>query len=122
MKAHQLKKADKEVLLLVKKYIEENVSKDLAIATLARTYGINRNKLKAGFKVLFNDTVHQYIIQTRMVRAKELLLQTDKPIKEIASLVGCSQRNFYTEFKMYYKQTPASARIQNNEGDYSTLF
>ncbi|MEI9809095.1 MAG: helix-turn-helix domain-containing protein [Bacteroidota bacterium] len=46
-----------------------------------------------------------------MQAARSLLLETDKPLKEIASLTGYStKQSFMNAFKKYFNDTPGSFR------------
>lgn len=98
------------VLEEVRRYIITNLDKDLSITTLATKAGINQDKLKAGFRDLTGETVHQFIIRERIHKAKKLLTETDKALKEIAALVGYSERNFYNLFKKHAGTTPGEFR------------
>jgi two-component system response regulator YesN len=52
-----------------------------------------------------------YLVKTRMQMARDLLLETDKPIKEIAALTGYStKQSFLNAFKRYFHDTPGSFR------------
>ena len=73
--------------------------------------GMNEFKLKAGFKQVFGISMFDYLIKKRMQEARSLLLETDKPIKEIASLTGYStKQSFLNAFKKYFHDTPGSFR------------
>lgn len=117
MTTYYLKPRDQESLHQLKDYIEQNLNADLAISRLTKQAGMNADKLKAGFKQLFQQTIHRFIIQKRMEKAVEILRLTDNPINTIASDVGYSERNFYTVFKATYSKTPQQVRNQTTQGD-----
>lgn len=100
----QIHKA-KEVLL-------SNLNKPpLTIRELARKVALNECKLKAGFKQYFHVGVFEYFQQARMEKAKQLLLHTNKPLKDICVLTGYPRMtNFITAFRKHFGYTPASLR------------
>lgn len=83
----------------------------ITIASIAQRTGMNEFKLRAGFKQVFGISMFDYLIKTRMKAARNLLLETDKPIKEIATMTGYSTRqSFLSAFKRYFRDTPGSFR------------
>jgi AraC family transcriptional activator of pyochelin receptor len=94
-----------------KRMLENNFDQHITIAGMAKQLGINEFKLKAGFKKIFGISLFDYFIQTKMQKAKRLLLETDKPIKEIAHLTGyASKQSFLNAFKKHFHNTPGSLR------------
>jgi AraC-like DNA-binding protein len=81
------------------------------IRQLARKVALNEFKLKKGFKQFFHIGVFECFQSARMERARQLLLTTTKPVKEIAALSGyLRMTNFITAFRKYFGYTPASLR------------
>jgi AraC-like DNA-binding protein len=81
------------------------------VRSLAKEVGLNEARLRAGFKHFYNTTVFDYFQNTRMQKARQLLLHTNKPLKEICELVGYPRMtNFITAFRKYFGYTPASLR------------
>lgn len=78
---------------------------------LSKTAGLSLTKLKAGFKLLYGVSVYRYLLQLRIAKAKELLLQSDVPIKVIALDCGFSNcQHFITTFKKWVRMTPGAYR------------
>ncbi len=95
----------------VRGIIEKNTSRHFTISELAQQVGLNETKLKAGFKQVFGTGLFQFMLQAKMQKAWVWVLETDKPVKEIASLTGyTSIQNFVTAFKRYFNATPGSLR------------
>lgn len=112
----RLSNDDITCLLEAKEFISANPAYRHGIRQIAARAGINRYKLTYGFKQLFGSTVHQYIIRTRMENARRLLMQTEKPVKEIAKLNGYSNtENFNYAFKKYFGHTASS--LKKNKPD-----
>jgi AraC-like DNA-binding protein len=83
----------------------------LTIRALARQVGVNEFRLKEGFRHFYGRGVFETFQEARMDHARELLLTTNKPIKEIAGLAGYPRTtNFITAFRKYFDLTPASLR------------
>lgn len=99
-KPYSLSNYDKACLERVKTSIEDNPASVHTIKNLSASAGINRNKLNYGFKKLFGSSIHQFVIRTRMEKAKQMLSESELPIKAIAQLAGYrNTKSFITAFK-----------------------
>lgn len=79
---------------------------------LSREVGLNEFKLRRGFKEYFGITVYDFITRLRMEKAKKLLVQEQRPINEVAYLVGFShQNNFSIAFKKYFGVPPSELKL-----------
>lgn len=91
--------------------ILSDLTKHISLREISRQVGLNENKLKTAFKDILGTPVFKHLVQARMEQARHLLLTTDKPIKEIASLTGFKYlTNFATAFRKYYGDTPGELR------------
>ena len=67
--------------------------------SLAAVFYISRNKLSADFKQYTGTTLHQFIVNLRLARAKELLRTNPPPSnREIAALCGFENEYYFYEF------------------------
>lgn len=99
---------DIKLLYNAKENIENNYQHPLTIPRLAKHIGINENKLKKGFKEVFNTTCHTYLRTVRMKHARELL-KNGASIAEIAFRVGYeNSANFSNAFKKFHGCTPST--------------
>ncbi|TWI77930.1 AraC-like DNA-binding protein [Lacibacter cauensis] len=96
----------------VKSILENSIDqKPPTIKSLAKKVAINEFKLKTGFRQLFHSSLFEFITDQKMHFAHHLLLNSDKPIKEIAALVGYPlTTNFITAFRKKFGYTPGSLR------------
>lgn len=95
----------------VRNFILQHQEKHYTIGELARMAGLNEYILKAVFKHVFGTGPFECLLQARMERARTLLLESDLPVKAIASQTGYQfQTSFITAFKKFYGYTPASLR------------
>ncbi len=76
--------------------IESDLSEDLSLKVLAKTAELSEYHFLRMFKQSTGYTPHQYVIQQRIERAKELLKKTDMSITEIAYLLGFSTPAHFT--------------------------
>jgi AraC-like DNA-binding protein len=91
--------------------LEDLSKKPLSLQMLSRSVAINEFKLKAGFRQLFGVSVFDCLHEARMGKARELLLSTNKPIKQICVLTGYPRMtNFITAFRKKFGYTPGSLR------------
>lgn len=95
----------------VEAYIKANIHEQVPIQQLARKVLINQYVLKSEFKKIFGTTIFTYSNSLRMNQAKHLLSNTDKPINEIADMVGYKNPTHFTAaFKRNEKTTPRKYR------------
>lgn len=100
----------------VSKYMQENLS-SVTMQDLSSEFHHHPNYFNRLIKQFSGLTYSSYLIQLRMNRAKELLINTDFPIDEIAWLVGYNNKGFFykclmndvgmspSQFRKKYKKT-----------------
>jgi len=103
---------DIEQLCYAREILLSDLSKPpLTVRQLAQEAGINEFKLKTGFTHFFKTGVFECFQRARMYKAKQLLLQTNKPIKDICTRAGYPRMtNFITAFRKFFNCTPGSLR------------
>lgn|SRR5690242_4290080 len=99
-------------IINAKKLLLEDLSKKpLSLRMLAKAVAINEFKLKAGFKQIFGITVFDCLYEARMQKARQLVLSTNEPLKQICALTGYPRMtNFITAFRKRFGYTPGSLR------------
>lgn len=106
-----LKGKDKELIQEVRIYLEEHPDSTKSIIDLSRMVGINQNKLKRGFKELFNNTIFGFMTDVRMEKAKRLLLEEKMFVNEVADVVGYKHpHHFAAAFKRKFGYLPGELR------------
>ena len=84
---------------------------NMGLETVADEFGISANYLSRFFKAETGCTFIQYVTMIRMDKARELLVDTDMPIKEIVFQIGyIDSANFVRKFKGYEGITPGQYR------------
>lgn len=111
MKAETIKSYDFPYILEAQKTLAANPARQLTITALALEVGINSFKLRIGFKQLFKTTIHQYRLNLRLNLAKQLLIETDLTISEIAYKTGFDSRDgFARSFRRRFNESPRDWR------------
>ena len=96
-------------------YIEKNLQDIKSVSQVARYAGLNNNKLQLGFNELYDLSVNKYIRKARMVKARELLMNTDQSINQIVCSLGLQSDSYFSKlFKEQYKVSPSVFKIKNN--------
>ena len=112
------KRRDIATLQDIRQFIENNYTRDIPVASICKEFGFNRTKLQEGFNQLYDITVHAFISQMRMDKARALLRETDEPIKFIAIECGYKKLSSFTRvFTRWHRMSPTRYRVvaQDNE-------
>ena len=111
-----LAESQKSIGQLIKRYIKNNLQRKLTLKDIARNLHCSTVTLTEHFKDEFGITINEYITKKRMDMSEKLLLSTDKPLREIASLVGFSDVEYFSRtFKKHHSQSPAAWRREKGE-------
>lgn len=100
-------------------YIRDNLSLKLTVQNIADHLFVSANTIDYHFKKETNKTVSQYVHLLVNLKARELLINTNLSIKEIAEELGfCDQFHFSKRFKKRFKKSPSEYRKTFIENDY----
>ncbi|MEN8158318.1 MAG: AraC family transcriptional regulator [Bacteroidota bacterium] len=92
-------------------YIRENVEKDISLQTFAEDHHIGYSYFRKSFKKYTGMPPAQYHLNLKVLRAKEMLLHTDKSIKEICYDLGFQSIYYFSRvFKEKLGGSPTSFR------------
>ena len=101
-----LRKYDVDKIKYARDILIENLIDPPTIELLSKKAGINQQKLKSGFKAIFETTINKYLRDERLDRASLLLLQGHS-VKETASSIGyINHSHFAKKFKEKYGILP----------------
>ena len=95
----------------VREYVEEHLSENIELETLADIAGLSKWHFARAFKESVGTPPHFYLVQRRLERAQQLLAETDLPLAQIALKIGFSdQSHFSRRFRTVLGLTPRSFR------------
>ncbi len=102
--------------------IEENFKEELTLDILAHRHGISKFYLSHKFKTNTRTTVNEYLINTRLNFAKELLRTTEQTVTQITYEIGMNNvTHFINLFKSREGLTPLAYRkvwLSGSKKDY----
>lgn len=108
-KQQVLRKADQELMLKARKELIKDLKNPPDIAELAKRVGTNQNKLKKGFRRMFEKSVGDLLRDERLNHAKILLAEENLSVKEIAEAVGYRNKSAFTKrFKEKFGIVPSA--------------
>ena len=90
----------------VEEYINLHYTENLTLDFLCNRFYISKFYLSRSFENATGKSIYQYVLEKRMIMARQLLISGEKPT-DIFSLCGFGQySNFYRAFKKYYHMSP----------------
>ena len=98
-------------LALIYRYIEEHFREDITIKDISEALGYSEKYISHTLSSVPNSNFRKIINQRRVTNAKAHLLNSDRKIIDICTLVGFSQeRTFYRAFRTETGMTPHEYR------------
>jgi AraC family transcriptional regulator len=92
-------------------YIHDHLGQDVRLDSLAAVVGMSQYYFARMFKQSMGTSPHQYLLQCRLERAKQLLRQEDIAIAQIAQACGFKSPSHFTKhFRDYTGITPKAYR------------
>jgi signal transduction histidine kinase/DNA-binding response OmpR family regulator len=112
LKTQTIGKPDRKFINEFSALVESNLSnEELTVDTICKQMGISRVQLYRKVKALMNVNVNDYILNTRLQKAKYLLKHETFTIGEIASRTGFSSSAYFSSvFKTKVGVTPKEYR------------
>ena len=103
---------DSESLALrIKEYLDLNYLRHISLNDIANDFHMNVYYLSHVFHSKYDDSPIHYILNRRMGEAKQLLVQTNMKVSEIAQLLGYENSNYFTIlFKRIMEESPTQFR------------
>ncbi|MFJ8063533.1 bifunctional transcriptional activator/DNA repair enzyme AdaA [Psychrobacillus sp. NPDC096426] len=110
-----LRLPDEEWVTQIKEYIDDHYTESLTLHTLADLCHGSPYHLQRTFKKVLGKSPIEYMQQTRISKAKEYLVTTDKSLFEIGAAIGMSNIPYFiTLFKKVTGMTPIQYRKKEN--------
>lgn len=96
---------------LVSKYLHENYTQGVTLEQTAEVFHVTKEHLSKVFKLHCGEGFTEYVTGLRMKRARELIVDYEVPLKEVAYMVGyLDLAHFYKTFKKFFGKTPGDVR------------
>lgn len=96
-------------------FINNHFAENITVKEIAKSLNLNENYLIRLFKAELDTTPNKYLLETRLLRARQMLIQTDQSVKEIALACGFNVPSYFTKcFKVRFDQKPLDFRRAGN--------
>ncbi|EJJ28803.1 helix-turn-helix domain-containing protein [Rhizobium sp. CF142] len=93
---------------LAKEFMRNNLARELCVADIAAAAGLSANHFSQGFKKVTGVTPHRWLMHARVDAAKDLLRDSDLPLRAIADACGFVDQSHFTKvFSRETGMTPA---------------
>lgn len=103
-------------IVQIEQVLKEKLRNSLTIKELASLSGINETKLKRNFKLVTGKPIFSYLTDMRMEKARNMLINPEKSVSEVAYAVGYKNpQHFTSAFKRRFNYVPSDFRksVQN---------
>ena len=97
-----------DVLASAVAYIDSHLRQPITVSQLCTQCYVSKNRLYALFHDNFHTTVKDFIVERKLNLAKQLLLDTQMPIKDVAEAVSLGDHTYFC--KLFKKRTGMSAK------------
>lgn len=95
----------------------ERLGESLTVADLARSVGLSEFHFSRRFRISTGTSPHAWLMHARLERAKELLVSTSLPLREVARAVGYgTHAHFSSTFRKAVGMSPSRYRAQHTVG------
>ena len=92
----------------VKGYLDKNYSQGIQLSELSHYFHFSKEYISKLFKRKYNTRIYEYVLNLRMARAKELLLDDNLQIQEISERLGYMDNNYFSKaFRNFYGFSPS---------------
>lgn len=113
MKTIRLSRTDLCCIDQALEYITKHYTEKISADQLSMEVGLSKEKLQAGLQILKGHTLARYIQQVRLDKAKEILTNTNDPVKAVADAAGfVNESHFCKVFKKIHFISPVQYRYQ----------
>ena len=116
------RKVDAFLIQQLYNYILAHLDSPLpSVQLLARKFGTNEHKLKAGFRHFFKTSIYNFYTEERLKKAYFMIEHTTKSLKNISVMIGfTTYSNFSKSFKKHYGFSPFEVQRNQNNVTIST--
>ncbi len=95
-------------------YIRDHLSEGLSLAAISKSAGLSPFHFARRFKQATGQAPHQYVVSHRLEKSRQLLVETQLALAEVAQQSGfCDQSHFTAHFRRQFGITPRRFREQH---------
>jgi YesN/AraC family two-component response regulator len=107
-------------LKTIYEFIEAHYHESIALKDVAKHFGFSAAYLTELVKNQTGEPINRWIIKRRVTAARNLLLESEKSVEQIAEAVGYQSLNhFFRQFRQYYGNSPKAWRKANLLNSFS---
>ncbi len=110
-------KSGANIVMIAKKYIDNNIlSSDMGSYSVASHVNLSVDHLSRLFKSAGENSLSDYIIKSKIDKAKEIISASSYSIRQVAQILGYTDPNYFVKvFKKKTGVTPTEFRLQTKE-------
>lgn len=117
----QLEKAKSSVEYQIIGHINRHLDEDLSINELCERYFLSRAQLCRRFKKATGTSIGKYITAKRLIQARQLILQGQKPTDVYTACGYGDYATFYRAYKSYFGHSPKRATAIAPTDDHNDI-
>lgn len=91
-------------------YIIDNIGSDVSLSYCSEMVGLSPSYVSQLFRKFVGKSYMEYVVQCKIDKSQELLLDTEYSLGKIAQMIGYSERNLNRVFQKYTGLTPGQFR------------
>ena len=100
--------------------MEQNIEEPISPATLAKNVGMSTRQLERLFRRYLNRSPKRYYMELRLQKARNLLMQTDMSVINVALACGFASPSHFSKcYRAHYNTTPYRERGSHGSGRLS---
>lgn len=117
---NSLSQSDMEIIKKISEHIKMNPEIQYSLKYLCKKFSVSPFKLQEGFKIMHDRTVTDFIRNTRVEVAENLIRTSELNISEIVYTVGLTSRSYFSKiFKEKYNCSPK--HYQNHQSKIAII-
>lgn len=109
-KKHEMEILIPKIAQQTREFLHANTERDITLQELAKILDTDRFRMTRAFKAAYGMSPHAYLVQLRLVKARELLADGNLPIEVASKLCFADQSHLGRWFVRAYRLTPADYR------------